>query len=131
MLLDNNSDKVVNLLNSFSKLNNIDKLRLSIYLMENLWFATNYDIDSIISLLKDILGELDPNYKKVIVNFANYQSLLFLASKYIELSDCDKQRFSAEMLFNIYENDFNDENINKQINDNLNVYDYCYSLNLQ
>ena len=32
MLLDNNTKKVINLINNFDTLNNIDKLRLSIYI---------------------------------------------------------------------------------------------------
>lgn len=32
MLLDNNTKKVINLINNFDNLNNFDKLRLSIYI---------------------------------------------------------------------------------------------------
>lgn len=34
------------------------------------------------------------------------------------------------MLFNIYETDFNDENINNTINQNLLIFDYVYSLKI-
>ena len=34
MLLDNNTKKVINLTNNFDNLNNIDKLRLSVYILE-------------------------------------------------------------------------------------------------
>lgn len=40
----------------------------------------------------------------------------------------EKEKFSIVMLFNIYETDFKDKNINKGINNNLYVYNYCYSL---
>ena len=44
------------------------------------------------------------------------------------ISKKEKQYFSKEMLFNIYETDFKDKNINKQINKHLYVYDYCYAI---
>ena len=34
------------------------------------------------------------------------------------------------MLFNIFQYDFKNEEINNKINQELNVYDYCYSLNV-
>lgn len=35
MLLDNNTIKVINLLDMFDNLSNIDKIRLAIYILEN------------------------------------------------------------------------------------------------
>ena len=32
------------------------------------------------------------------------------------------------MLFNLFETDFKDKIINKEINKYLNVYDYCYAV---
>ena len=80
-----------------------------------------------IILLKEILNKLEPSYSKTIVNF-KYKHLLFLSAKYLELDSIEKKKFSIEMLFNIYETDFKDKNINKEINKHLYVYDYCYSL---
>lgn len=130
MLLDSNTKKVIDLVNSFDNLKNVDKVRLAINILENLYFKPEYDTKSFITLLKEILGKLDPNYLKVIVNFSKYQTLTFLSAKYMELSLEEKQKFSVEMLFNIYETDFEDEKINTKINNELTVYDYCYSLNL-
>ena len=73
---------------------------------------------------------LDPNFKKVIVNFYKYSNLLFLSALYMELSELEKKKFSVEMLFNIFQYDFKNEEINTKINEQLNVYDYCYSLNV-
>ena len=70
------------------------------------------------------------NYIKVIVNFAKHKKLLFLSAKYMELSEIEKKKFSIEMLSNIYETDFNDENINNTINQNLLIFDYVYSLKI-
>ena len=126
MLLDNNTIKVINLLDMFDNLNNIDKIRLAIYILENKNFDTNFNIKDIIILLKEVLTKLDPSYSKVIVNFAKYKHLLFLSAKYLELTEIEKKKFSIEMLFNIYETDFKDKNINKEINKYLYIYDYCY-----
>ena len=53
---------------------------------------------------------------------------IFLSAKYLELTDIEKKKFTIEMLFNIYETNFDDKSINKEINNHLYVYDYCYSL---
>ncbi len=128
MLLDSNTEKVIDLLDMFDNLKDIDKVRLAIYLLENKNFDINFNIKDIIILLKEILNKLDPSYSKNIVNFSKYKHLLFLSAKYLELTEIEKKRFSIEMLFNIYEIDFKDKSLNKEINNHLYVYDYCYSL---
>lgn len=128
MLLDSNINKVIDLVNMFDNLKNIDKIRLAIYLLENKNFDINFNIKDIIILLKEVLNKLNPSYSKTIVNFAKYKHLLFLSANYLELNDEEKKKFSIEMLFNIYETDFKDKTINKEINNHLYVYDYCYSL---
>ncbi len=128
MLLDSNTKKVIDLVNMFDDLKNIDKIRLAIYLLENENFDINFNIKDIIILLKEVLNKLDPSYSKTIVNFAKYKHLLFFSAKYLELTEIEKKKFTIEMLFNIYETDFKDKQINKKINNRLYVYDYCYSL---
>ena len=128
MLLDNNTKKVINLINDFDTLSNIDKLKLSIYILENKKFNVNFNTRDIIILLKKVLSNLDSNYGKNIVNFSKYKYLLFFSAKYLELNDLEKKKFTVEMLFNIYETDFNDKIINSKINNYLLAYDYCYTL---
>ena len=130
MLLDNNTEKVIDLLNMYDDLKDVDKSRLAIYLREDLGFTPTYDINNFIKLLKNVLLILDPESKNVITNFAKYKNLLFISAKYMELSLLEKQNFLVELLFNIFQYDFNDEEINTIINQKLNVYDYCYSLNV-
>ena len=110
------------------EINNIDKLRLSIYILENKNFDVNFNTRDIIILLKKILSNLDSNYRKTIINFSGYKHLLFFSAKYLELSNMEKKNFTVEMLFNIYEIDFNDETINNKINNYLLIYDYCYAV---
>ncbi len=130
MLLENNTEKVIDLLDMFENLNNIDKIRLTTHLFENLQFSTNFDIDKIIKTLKEILQILDPNSNKVITNFAKYKNLLFISAKYMELSIEEKKKYSVEILFNIFESDFKDKKINSKVNKDIDVYNYCYSLNI-
>ncbi len=129
MLLEN-TEKVMNLVDMVDDLKGVDKIRLAIHLLENLEFTPNYDINSFIKLLNEVLLILDPNSKKVITNFAKYKNLLFISAKYMGLSLLEKQKFSVELLFNIFEYDFKNDEINTKINNQLNVYDYCYSLNV-
>ena len=81
-----------------------------------------------IILLKHVLNALDPSYTKVVPNFSKYKHLLFFSAKYLELTEKEKKYFSIEMIFNIYETGFKDKIINEEINKNLLVYDYSYSL---
>ena len=128
MLLDKNSRKVIDLIQKYDNLSDIDKIRLAIYLLENKNFSIDFNIRDMIILLKQVLSILDPNYTKVITNFSKYKHLLFFSAKYLELTEKEKKHFSIEMIFNIYETDFKDKVINEEINNHLLVYDYCYSL---
>lgn len=130
MLLDNNTERVMNLVDAVDDLKGIDKIRLAIHILENLGFTSTYDITNFIKILKEVLKLLDPNSKNVITNFAKYKNILFISAKYMELSTLEKQKFSVEMLFNIFQYDFKNKKINTLINQELNVYDYCYSLNV-
>lgn len=128
MLLDKNSKKVIDLIQKYDNLSDIDKIRLAIHLLENKNFNVDFNVRDMIILLKQVLNVLDPNYTKVITNFSKYKHLLFFSAKYLELNEKEKKHFSVEMIFNIYENDFKDKVINDEINSHLLVYDYCYSL---
>ena len=128
MLLDKNSQKVIDLIQKYDNLSDIDKVRLAIYLLENKNFNVDFNVRHVIILLKQVLSTLDPSYSKVITNFSKYKHLLFFSSKYLELTEKEKKHFSIEMIFNIYETDFKDKVINEEINKHLLVYNYCYSL---
>ena len=128
MLLDNNTKKVFDLLDMYDNLNNVDKVRLAIYLLKNKNFYINFNIKDIIILLKEVLNKLDSSNSKNIVNFAKYKHLLLFSAKYLELTEKEKKNFTIEMLFNLFETDFKDKIINKEINKHLNVYDYCYAI---
>lgn len=128
MLLSNNTEKVINLLDIYENLSDVDKIRLALYLLENKKINVNFNIENMIILLKEVLNKLDPSYSKTIVNFAKYKNLLFLSAKYLELTEKEKKNFSIETLFNIFETDFKDKVINKEINKHLDVYDYCYAI---
>lgn len=127
MLLDSNTERVMDLVDMVDDLNGIYKIRIAIHLLEEHYFSTKYD-ESFIRLLKEVLEILDPDSKKVITNFARYKNLLFISAKYIELSLLEKQKFLVEIVFNIFQYDFKNEEINNKINYNLNVYDYCYAI---
>ena len=88
----------------------------------------NFNTRDIIILLKEVLFKLDSNYGKTIVNFSKCKHLLFFSAKYLELSNLEKKKFTVEMLFNIYETDFNDEIINNEVNKLLPIYDYSYCI---
>lgn len=128
MLLENNTEKVIKLLNQFDNLKDIEKIRLAIHILENKNFNTSYNLNNIIFVLKKVLNILDINSTNTIINFSKYKNLLFISSKYLELSIEEKKYFSIEMLFNIYENDFHNDFINALINEELLIYEYCYNL---
>lgn len=127
MLLSDNTKRVIDLIEMFDDLNGVDKVRLAIHLLEEHYFSTKYD-ENFIELLNKVLDILIPNSKKVITNFAKYKNLLFILAKYIELSLLEKQKFLVEMLFNIFQYDFKNEEINNKINQELNVYEYYFDV---
>ena len=51
MLLDSNTNKVIDLLDKFDNLKNIDKIRLAIYLLENKNFDINFNIKDMIIVM--------------------------------------------------------------------------------
>ena len=116
--------KVIDLIHQFDNLDDIDKIKLAIYLLEN----KNFNVRDMIILLKQVLSALDPSYTKVVTNFSKYKHLLFFSAKYVDLTEKEKKYFSIEMIFNIYETGFKDKIINEEINKHLLVYDYSYSL---
>ncbi len=128
MLLNDNTNNVMELLDYFENLTNIDKLRLAIYLLENKQFSINYNTDDMINILKEVLGILDKEYTKTITNFAKYKHLLLFSAKYLELTEKEKKNLSIEMIYNIFDTNFEDENINNKILNDLLVYDYIYSI---
>ena len=128
MLLNDNTNKVIELLDYFDNLTNIDKLRLAIHLLENKQFSINYNTNNMINILKKVLGVLDIDYTKTVTNFAKYKHLLLFSAKYLELTDKEKKNLSIEIIYNIYDTDFEDTNINDKINNDLLVYDYIYSI---
>ena len=81
MLLDNDTERVMNLVDMVDDLNDIDKIRLAIHILEDLGFIPAYDITNFIKILKEVLELLDPDSKKVITNFAKYNNLLFISVK--------------------------------------------------
>lgn len=46
----------------------------------------------------------------------------------MELSLLEKQKFLVEMLFNIFQYDFKNAEINNKINQKLNVYEYYFDV---
>lgn len=92
--------------------------------------APNYNIDNFIKLFQEILLIIDSNSKKTITNFAKYKNLLFISSKYMGLSLLEKQKFTVEILFNIFQCNFDNDEMNIKINNQLNAYNYYYSLDI-
>lgn len=85
MLLENNTERVMNLVDIIDDLNGINKVRLAIHILEENYFSAEYD-ESFMRLLKEVLGILNQDYKKVVTNFAKYKNVLFISAKYMELS---------------------------------------------
>ena len=77
MLLDNNTKKVFDLIDMYDNLNNVDKVRLAIYLLKNKNFYINFNIKDIIILLKEVLNKLDSSNSKNIVILLNISIYYF------------------------------------------------------
>ena len=104
MILYFKSMETLELLRYFKKLKCIDKLRLSIYLLESKYIGSDLDIDKNkkIQELEKHLIELDSSYANTITNFSNYKTLTFLSAKFMELAERDRNTFVLEILDNVY-----------------------------
>lgn len=128
MLLKDNSKKVIEMLNWFDELNDLEKIRLSINVLESSYTNIDVNKNEVTDLLKKVLNILDEASITTIVNFSKYKKLTFITSKYIELTALEKTNFIIEMLFNIYQNNFNNQGINDMINKDLDVYGMYYTI---
>ena len=90
MLLENNTNKVINLIYQFDDLSNIDKVRLAIYLLENKYFNVSIQkfwyisklffpgtIDSKIFILSLLFSTSFSLYKILINGFLGFIFLIF------------------------------------------------------
>ena len=95
--------ETLNLLRYFKGLKCIDKLRLSIHLLESKYIGSDLDIDKNkeIQELEKRLIELDNSYATTITNFSNYRTLTFLSAKFMELAERDRNTLVLDMLNNI------------------------------
>ena len=123
MLFSLNSRKVIKFIDDFDNLDSVEKLRVCIHILENKF---NFDKTDIIDLLKKILNDLDSSENGKIVNFAKHKKLNIIASNYIVFNHKDKLRLIIEMLWSIYQTDFDNPTINKEINDKLHIFDLVY-----
>ena len=84
----------------------VDKLKLGINLLESKYLHLDIDKENTIKLLKRLLSVLGGTDTTTITNFSKNGALTFLASKFMELSDENKNKFIFEMMFDIYKNIF-------------------------
>ena len=61
----------------YDNLNNVDKVRLAIYLLENKNFYINFNIKDIIILLKEVLNKLDSSNVKILLILLNISIYYF------------------------------------------------------
>ena len=54
MLLDKNSKKVIDLIQKYDNLSDIDKIRLAIYLLENKNFNVDFNVRNMVILLNQM-----------------------------------------------------------------------------
>ncbi len=123
MLFENNSKNVIDLLKNVDYLKEIEKVKLAKNILE--YNPTILNDSKIINVLNYVLSELDSSKK--IVNFSKYVNLNLISARFMELCRIEQKSFIIELLFNIYETNFNNELINDFINQNLDIYNISYN----
>ena len=93
--------KTLEILRHFKRLSEIDKLRLTIHLLESKYLHLDIDKDKEIQQLEKLLIELDNTYATTITNFSKYKVLTFLSAQFMELSEYNKNILVIEMLNNL------------------------------
>jgi len=102
VILNFKTMKTIDILKHFKKLNEVDKLRLAIHLLESKYLHLDIDRDKEIHKLETKLIALDNSYATTITNFSKYETLTFLSAQFMELSEYDKSILVTEMLDNIH-----------------------------
>ena len=74
MLLDKNSQKVIDLIQKYDNLSDIDKIRLAIYLLENKNFGVNFNVRDMIILLKQMFMRITKLQFKNMTGYQQSQS---------------------------------------------------------
>ncbi len=123
MLFENNSKNVIDLLKNVDYLKEIEKVKLAKNILE--YNPTILNDSKIINVLNYVLSELDSSKK--IVNFSKYVNLNLISARFMELCRLEQKSFIIELLFNIYETNFNNELVNDFINQNLDIYNISYN----
>lgn len=123
MLFENNSKNVIDLLKNVDYLKEIEKVKLAKNILE--YNPTILNDSKIINVLNYVLSELDSSKK--IVNFSKYVNLNLISARFMELCRIEQKSFIIELLFNIYETNFNNELVNDFINQNLDIYNISYN----
>lgn len=101
MILRFKSMKVTELLKHYRNLSYIDKLRLSIHLLENKYLHIE-DKCIKIKQLQWLLNKLDNNYCTTITNFNKYKNLIFLSFRFMKLTEIEQNSFIFEMLNDVH-----------------------------
>lgn len=101
MILKCNNKKVINLVKYFETLSFVDKLRLSIDMLEN--YHVKVKNDEVLELLKKLLCAVDSEYNKTrFLNLLNYKHWLMVSAQVVELTEKEQKIFMFEVLYNIY-----------------------------
>ena len=98
MILNYKSMKTLEILKCFKRLDEIDKLRLAIHLLESKYLHLDIDKNKEIQQLEKRLIELDSSYATTITNFSKYKVLTFLSAMFMELSEYNKNILVTEIL---------------------------------
>ena len=100
MILKFKSMKALEFIRCFKILSHIDKLRLTIYLIENSNVSAN--VNNELNMLKNQLTELDKLYTTTLVNFSKYKHLTFLSAIFMEISETDKRNIVSDIIDNLF-----------------------------
>ena len=102
MILKNNSERVINLVKYFERINIENKLKMIILVFKSDLIKFARDKEETIEILENFLCTIDKNYNKNTIIFLEYCIDVFILAMVMEMNEEEQKNFIFEMLFSIY-----------------------------
>ena len=102
MILKNNSEKVIKQIRYIQTLNIVDKLKMTIIVLQSDMIKLKIDKEKIIDLLQKYLYIFDNTYNKDRMIFFENKMDIFILAQVMEMTEQEKENFVFEIVYDVY-----------------------------
>ena len=102
MILRNNSEKVIMQVRYIQTLNIVDKLKMTILVLQSDMIKSKIDKEKIIDLLQKYLYIFGNTYNKDRMIFFGNKMDIFILAQVMEMTEQEKENFVFEIVYDVY-----------------------------